>query len=227
MGWSIGSLLNHYLLKRLTHGLPQRPHRGVVHLPQPPSVERTSSPDRKANTTAAVAAPGSGYVAPKESANRHPDEYRNSRRHHDIVVSVARQGTVDLMVFQLMEDHRVRNNDDFIFDQPKSPEGAVQLIGADRLSLDLSLVPAHIHTLSIAALDESVSGTLAAVPGLGVTVEQPPGLVVQAPASGLSSERAAILVEIYRRNGTWEGAKRLAGVEYRGSLLSRRITAST
>ena len=121
-------------------------------------------------------------------------------------VSGARQGTVDLMAFQLTEDQRVRNDDDFIFfNQPKSPEGAVRLIGADRISLDLSLIPARIHTLSIAvALDESVSGTLATVPGLGVTVEQPTGLVVQAPASGLSSERAAILMEVYRRNGTWK-----------------------
>ncbi|ATQ31559.1 tellurium resistance protein [Rhodococcus ruber] len=121
-------------------------------------------------------------------------------------VSGARQGTVDLMAFQLTVDQRVRNDDDFIFfNQPKSPEGAVRLIGADRISLDLNLIPAHIHTLSIAvALDESVSGSLATVPGLGVTLEQPTGLVVQAPASGLSSERAAILMEVYRRNGTWK-----------------------
>lgn len=121
-------------------------------------------------------------------------------------VAGARQGTVDLMAFQLKEDQRVRNDDDFIFfNQPKSPEGAVRLIGADRISLDLSLIPARIHSLSIAvALDESVRGSLAAVPGLGVTVEQPTGPVVQAPASGLSSERAAILMEVYRRNGTWK-----------------------
>ncbi len=121
-------------------------------------------------------------------------------------VSGARQGTVDLMAFQLTENQRVRNDDDFIFfNQPKSPEGAVRLIGADRISLDLSLMPAHIHTLSIAvALDESMHGTLAAVPDLGVTLEQSTGLVVQAPANGLSSERAAILMEVYRRNGTWK-----------------------
>ncbi|BDB59743.1 tellurium resistance protein TerA [Rhodococcus sp. RDE2] len=121
-------------------------------------------------------------------------------------VTGARQGTVDLMAFQLTVDQRVRNDDDFIFfNQPKSPEGAVRLIGADRISLDLSLIPLHIHTLSIAvALDESVSGSLATVPGLGVTLEQPSGLVVQAPATGLRTERAAILMEVYRRNGTWK-----------------------
>lgn len=121
-------------------------------------------------------------------------------------VTGARQGTVDLMAFQLTVDQRVRNDDDFIFfNQPKSPEGAVRLIGADRISLDLSLIPSHIHTLSIAvALDESVSGSLATVPGLGVTLEQPTGLVVQAPTSGLRTERAAILMEVYRRNETWK-----------------------
>lgn len=121
-------------------------------------------------------------------------------------VTGARQGTVDLMAFQLTVDQRVRNDNDFIFfNQPKSPEGAVRLIGADRISLDLSFIPSHIHALSIAvALDESVSGSLATVPGLDVTLEQPTGLVVQAPASGLRTERAAILMEVYRRNGTWK-----------------------
>ncbi|WP_242496872.1 TerD family protein [Rhodococcus sp. Q1] len=110
------------------------------------------------------------------------------------------------MAFQLTENQCVRNDDDFIFfNQPESPEGAVRLIGADRISLDLSLIPPHIHTLSIAvALDESVSGSLATVPGLGVTLEQPTGMAVQSPASGLSTERAAILMEVYRRNGTWK-----------------------
>lgn len=121
-------------------------------------------------------------------------------------VTGARQGTVDLMAFQLTPNQRVRNDDDFIFfNQPKSPEGAVRLLGADRISLDLNRIPADIHSLSIAvALDDSVNGTLATVPGLGVTLEQPNGVVVEAPATGLRSERAAILMEVYRRNGTWK-----------------------
>lgn len=121
-------------------------------------------------------------------------------------VSGARQGTVDLMAFQLTPNQRVRNDDDFIFyNQPKSPEGAVRLIGADRIALDLTKIPADIHALSIAvALDDSVQGTLATVAGLGVTFEQPGGHVVEAPATGLRSERAAILMEVYRRNGVWK-----------------------
>lgn len=43
-------------------------------------------------------------------------------------VTGAKQGTVDLMVFQLGTDGKVRSDTDFVFfNQPASPEGAVRL----------------------------------------------------------------------------------------------------
>ena len=120
----------------------------------------------------------------------------------EVAVSGARQGSVDLMVFQLGADHKVRSDADFVFfNQPASPEGAVRLAAADRITADLNAIPASIETLAVAvALDDSVPGSLAAIGGLGVTVTGG----VEAPAAGLSSERAAVLIEIYRRAGAWK-----------------------
>ena len=122
-----------------------------------------------------------------------------------IAVSGARQGAVDLMVFQLADTGKVRTDADFIFfNQPNSPEGAVRLTAADQLTMDLAAVPAGIERLAVAvALDDSVAGSLATIPGLGVTVSSPADQHT-APAAGLTSERAAVLVEIYRRAGSWK-----------------------
>lgn len=147
----------------------------------------------------------------------------------EISVTGARQGSVDLMVFQLAADAKVRSDADFVFfNQPASPEGAVRLTAADRVGADLGAVPAGIETLAIAvALDDAVAGSLAAISGLGVTVTvrapdaavSAPGVTASAPgasasagagdpvradASGLTTERAAVLVEIYRRAGSWK-----------------------
>ncbi len=123
----------------------------------------------------------------------------------DISVAGARQGAVDLMAFQLGADRKVRSDDDFIFfNQPASPEGAVRLAAGDRLTVDLTKVPAEIETLAVAvSLDDAVTGSLAAIAGLGVTVTA--GTDDQrAAATGFTTERAAVLVEVYRRAGAWK-----------------------
>ena len=122
------------------------------------------------------------------------------------ISGVQQGGTIDLLAFQLGVDQRVRSDDDFIFfNQPKSPEGAVRLVAADRIAIDLRAVPDNVVKLSIAvALDENTAGSLSAVANLGVTVEQSTGRRVTARALGLTTERAAILLEVYRRNNTWK-----------------------
>lgn len=122
----------------------------------------------------------------------------------EVAVTGARQGSVDLMVFQLGPDHKVRSDSDFVFfNQPASPEGSVRLVAADRIAADLAALPSSIETLAIAvALDDAVPGSLAAIAGLAVTVSG--GESHTAAASGLTVERAAVLVEIYRRAGAWK-----------------------
>ncbi len=110
-------------------------------------------------------------------------------------------GTVDLMVFQVTATGKVRNDHDFVFfNQPASPEGAVQLTGPSTVTIDVTRVPSNIDTLRLAvSMDDSAPGTLAGIRGLGATLGD-----VSAPALGLTTERAAILAEIYRRGDQWK-----------------------
>lgn len=122
-----------------------------------------------------------------------------------IAVDGARQGVVDLMAFQMSESGRVRSDADFIFfNQPVSPEGAVRLTAPDALTVDLATVPADVMMLTVAvALDDSVAGSLAGVDGLAVRTQTAAGPVLCAPA-GLTTERAVVLLEIYRRESAWK-----------------------
>ncbi|RZL70130.1 MAG: stress protein, partial [Rhodococcus sp. (in: high G+C Gram-positive bacteria)] len=127
-------------------------------------------------------------------------------------VTGARQGTIDLFVFQLGADLKVRTDADLVFfNNPSTPEGAVTLAGG-RVTLNLGSVPTAIDTLAVAvALDENVAGSLAQVPGLAVTVTQTSGTSFEVPAEGLTTERSAVLLEVYRRNGSWKVRNRSAG----------------
>lgn len=123
----------------------------------------------------------------------------------EVAVAGAQPGTVDLLVFQLDADGRVRREDDLVFfNQPRSPEGAVELVGGDRVRADLAAVPADVATLAVAvALDDGVAHPLGQVAGLGVTVTDG-AEATTAPAAGLGAERAALLVELYRRGDGWK-----------------------
>ena len=123
-----------------------------------------------------------------------------------VAVTGAAPGSVDLMVFQLGAGNKVRSDTDFIFfNQPISVEGAVR-IGADGVvDIDVARVPADITMLSVAvALDENVAGALSAVANLGASIQTVGGTPISAPALGLTTERAAVLIEIYRRGDTWK-----------------------
>ncbi|PMV16662.1 tellurium resistance protein, partial [Pseudomonas sp. GW704-F2] len=80
------------------------------------------------------------------------------------------------------------------------PEGAVRLTGPSTVTVDVTRVPTNINTLRFAvSMDDSTPGTLAGIGGLGATLGQ-----ISAPALGLTTERAAILAEIYRRGDQWK-----------------------
>ena len=127
-------------------------------------------------------------------------------------VAGARQGSVDLLIFQLGADRRVRTDDDLVFfNQRTSTEGAVRLTADDAVSIDTAALPAAIDRLAIAvALGSDTAGTLADVPALGVTVRDGQQTLLAA-AEGLTTERAAVLVEIYRRGTGWKIRSESAG----------------
>ena len=120
----------------------------------------------------------------------------------ELAVRGARPGSVDLLVLQLGASMSVRSDADLVFfNQPRSPEGAVELLAGDRVAVDLRAVPADVTALAVAvALDEGEPGALRDVAGLGVGV----GAEHDAPADGLTTERAAVLVELYRRGPGWK-----------------------
>jgi stress response protein SCP2 len=122
-----------------------------------------------------------------------------------VVVSGAQPGMVDVMAFQLAGNRKTRNDNDFVFfNQPTSPEGAVALTGPTTLAIDLSTIPADIDTIAIAvACDDGFTAALSSLPRLGAAINGA-GITVDLPAGGLTTERAAVLGEIYRRNGQWK-----------------------
>ena len=123
----------------------------------------------------------------------------------DLDVTGARPGSVDLLVLQLDAGRSVRSDADLVFfNQPVSPEGAVRLDGGDRVRVDTAALPADVDSLAVAvALDDATPGSLRDVDGLGVRVADGAAGHV-ALAEGLTTERAAVLVEVYRRGGAWK-----------------------
>ncbi len=126
----------------------------------------------------------------------------------------APPGSVDLFVSQLDAQRRVRSDADLVFfNQPISPEGAVRLLDGNTAQVDLAGVPADVAVLSfaVAANDEGAGGPapLGQIAGLTVEVRAIPeshvgSAVHAAPVSRLSTERAAVLVEMYRHGGGWK-----------------------
>lgn len=116
--------------------------------------------------------------------------------------------SADILAFQLDTSRKVRSDADFVFfNQPRSPEGAVTLDGPARLSVHLPSVPADVSRIAIAvAADTALSST-----GLVTTIRTDDGAVVTAHAEGLTTEQAAILVEVYRREGAWKVRSESAG----------------
>lgn len=132
-----------------------------------------------------------------------------------LAVTGTAPGSVDLFVFQLGDNRKVRSDDDLVFfNNPRSPEGAVMLVSSGQVRVDLHAVPAAVARIVVAvAVDGSVPGPLSSVPSLAVTASQATGAVVTAPAVGLTTERSAVLLEVYRYNGRWKVRNVSAGWE--------------
>ncbi|MBC9956299.1 TerD family protein [Yimella sp. cx-51] len=122
-----------------------------------------------------------------------------------VTVVGAQPGSVDLMAFQLASDRKVRSDADFVFfNQPTSPEGAVRLVDGAGVEITLAQMPGEIASITLAvALDDSVPGALGDLPGVGAMIMSDSGPIA-VRAEGLASERAAVLLEFYRRDGGWK-----------------------
>lgn len=137
-----------------------------------------------------------------------------------VAVTGTTPGSVDLFVFQLDHSRTVRSGDDLVFfNNPASPDGTVTLDAGGQVRLDLPAIDAGIETIAVAvSVDETVPGPLSAVPTLAITLTQPGGETITAALDGLTTERSAVLLEVYRRNGTWKARNVSAGWE--GGLVA-------
>jgi stress response protein SCP2 len=117
---------------------------------------------------------------------------------------------VDACALLLDADGRIAADTDFVFyNQLVSPDGSVrhggeQALGTadlfEEIKIDLPVVPARVSRVVIcASLHE---GTFADVVGLHVRLEGDPPLVFEVPR--LSTERAVVLFEFYRRGEAWK-----------------------
>lgn len=113
------------------------------------------------------------------------------------VTGLPENGSV--LAFLVTETGKVRNDDDFVFfNNPVVPGVAID---GHTASLDLSMVPVDISRMVIAAVQDDADPEPLSARQLQVSVD-PEGLEV--PITGLTSERAVVLVEVYRRAGLWK-----------------------
>jgi stress response protein SCP2 len=118
---------------------------------------------------------------------------------------------VDLVALILGADRRVRTDADMIFyNQTATADGSVvhagkvtaESGGSDDVLVDLTAVDADVHALTVAAsTDGSPFSEVDRLEWLVAGEQAEP--VARFPVTGLTSERALVLGEVYRRDGQW------------------------
>ena len=104
-----------------------------------------------------------------------------------------------VLAFLVAADGRVRTDEDFVFFNNPSVPGVA--IADHRASIDLATVPTDVDKVVVAAVqDDADPAPLSASP-VAVTVGPADTAL---PVTGLTSERAVVLVEVYRRAGQWK-----------------------
>ncbi|MFE9252025.1 TerD family protein [Streptomyces sp. NPDC007088] len=123
------------------------------------------------------------------------------------------EGDADVSVLLLGADGRVRSDADFFFyNNPSAADGSVQLLGKvptgtgseDRVSVDLSAVPAAVERVVVAASRDRGS-RFGDLDGLRVTLGDRHGEpLLSYPIDDATVESAFLFGELYRRNGHWK-----------------------
>ncbi|MEV6656333.1 TerD family protein [Nocardia fluminea] len=119
---------------------------------------------------------------------------------------------VDASALLLGADRRVGSDADFVFyNQTESPDGSVRFLGTSateegkqaRISIDLSAVPVHVHTIALAG---SVGeGTFGALGKLAFHVIDAAGhSLAEYLTADADTESAFVFGEVYRRDGSWK-----------------------
>jgi len=124
----------------------------------------------------------------------------------DVRVEVSSSTPLDIAALLLTPAGKVRSDADFVFyNQPTGP--GVRLIPPSSLEFSLGAVPPDIDKVVVTgSLDGTGPTTFATVRGLTVTVRDSRGgtEIVRFVPEGLGLETALLMVELYRRAGTWK-----------------------
>lgn len=131
------------------------------------------------------------------------------------------RATLDLCALLLGSDSQVRGDDDFVFfNQPTHASGCLSLHVTDalppRLAVHPEHIPADVDRVAVAvACDDELGGRVL------VRVQGEDGVTLTFEPPGLHLTRAAVLVEIYRRQGSWK--VRAVGQGWRSGLAGLAI----
>lgn len=138
--------------------------------------------------------------------------------------TVADPVDVDLVVLILGADRRVRSDADMIFyNQPATADGSVVLAGkvaadsggSDDVLIDLSAVEPDVQMVTVVASTDGASfADLDVIEWLVIDEQANP--VARFPVAGLTTERALVVGEVYRRDGGWR--LRAVGQGWQGGL---------
>ena len=123
--------------------------------------------------------------------------------------------TTDASVLLLGSDGRVRSNDDLIFyNQATSADGSVQLltradddtpgVSRDAIHIELTRLADDVDRIIVAASVDHPSRVLGEAASATMIVTDGATTVAQFPIDGLTTERALVFGEVYRRGDEWK-----------------------
>lgn len=124
----------------------------------------------------------------------------------------------DVSVLLVDERQRVASSDDFVFYNQPSASGAVLEQGTPaRVRLTLAAVPARVAAVLCLVSVDAHRPPLGSLPPLTAVLRDADGSErARFPLTGLTSERAVVAVEVYRRGPAWK--VRAVGQGYDGGL---------
>ncbi|MGH3738798.1 MAG: TerD family protein, partial [Micromonosporaceae bacterium] len=120
-----------------------------------------------------------------------------------VVVGVAASAALDIAALLVTGTGKVRTDADFVFfNQPTGP--GVRLRPPAELDVTFAQLPPEIERIVVTATVDG-AGTFATVNGLRATVRDQSGAELAGfTPTGLGTETALVVVELYRRQGAWK-----------------------
>ncbi|MET9877947.1 TerD family protein [Actinacidiphila glaucinigra] len=138
-----------------------------------------------------------------------------------VAVEVSAPVRLDVSGLLIAGDGKVRSDDDFVFyNQPAGPGVTYRSGGGtspDAITVDTAAVPADIEKIVVTASPDAPGATFAGTEPTATVRDADSGTVLATfTPSGLSTETALVVVEVYRRAGAWKA--RAVGQGYANGL---------